>query len=442
MKKTIGLGIALVITTSHLAAQERPPIRQIGPVTAASTEPLGEFITVRHLSNGVLVNDVRNRRLLMFDSTLSRATVIADTTPATGNAYGGRTAGLIAYRGDSSLFVDPQSMSMQVVDPGGKITRTMAIPRSQDAMVLGNTMLGTPAFDANGRLVYRGMPRPQFAMRQGGGGGGGAGGFTPPEAPDSIPVVRIDLSSRQLDTLGFTKVPKPKVDVQRDDNGRVNVQVTFNPLPVIDDWAVLSDGSVAFVRGRDYHIDWVRPDGSRSSSPKMPFDWQRLTDEDKIAFMDSLKAARQRMAANAPTQTPVPGPGGGGVAGGGAGGDRIVILGGGGPGGPGGPGAPGGMNREPTFVSPSELPDYKPAFFANSARGDEDGNLWIRTIPTKPVAGGPVYDVINVKGELVDRVQLPKDRTIVGFGVDNVVYMLAREATPGAISKLEKARAK
>jgi hypothetical protein len=50
-----------------------------------------------------------------------------------------------------------------------------------------------------------------------------------------------------------------------------------------------------------------------------------------------------------------------------------------------------------------------------------------------------VYDVINTKGELVDRVQLPANRVVVGFGADGVVYMLATE---GAKRKLERARFK
>ena len=117
-----------------------------------------------------------------------------------------------------------------------------------------------------------------------------------------------------------------------------------------------------------------------------------------------------------------------------------MIFGGGAGGPPGGPVGMGG--REMNFVSASELPDYKPPFFTNSVRADEDGFLWIRTIATKGTVGRPIYDVINTKGELVERVQLPKDRTIVGFGAGGVVYLLAREATPGAPSRLEKARAR
>lgn len=89
------------------------------------------------------------------------------------------------------------------------------------------------------------------------------------------------------------------------------------------------------------------------------------------------------------------------------------------------------------FISASELPDYKPAFFAGSTRADADGFLWIRTIPTRGTTGGPVYDVVNLKGELVERVQVPKDRAIIGFGPGGVVYLLARE---GATSKLERSR--
>src|SRR5205809_1009177 len=84
---------------------------------SAPADSLGAIVFSRHLPAGVLVNDVQTRRLLMFDSTLTHVTVVADTTSATANAYSGRMGGLIAYRGDSSLFVDPQSMSMLVIDP-------------------------------------------------------------------------------------------------------------------------------------------------------------------------------------------------------------------------------------------------------------------------------------------------------------------------------------
>ena len=63
----------------------------------------------------------------------------------------------------------------------------------------------------------------------------------------------------------------------------------INPMPEVDDWAVLPDGTIAIVR-KDYHVDFVDADGKRTSAPKIPFDWQRLTDSAKIAVIDSAKA--------------------------------------------------------------------------------------------------------------------------------------------------------
>ncbi|HMC57132.1 MAG TPA: hypothetical protein VKH19_18280 [Gemmatimonadaceae bacterium] len=441
MKRILLTFVALAASTTS-SAQQLPPIRPLGATVAVANDSLGTLVYARHLPGGVLVNDPQTRRVLMYDSTLAHATVIADSTSATANAYSGRMGGLIAYRGDSSLFVDPQSMSMLVIDPAGKVQRVMSVPRSQDAMSLGNNAIGTPALDGSGRLVYRGFPRPNFRAGGPGGGGPGSAGFTPPEIPDSTPVMRVDLTTRQTDTVGFVKVPKIKFDVQRDDNGRVNITSQANPLPTVDDFAVLADGSIAMVRGRDYHVDFVRPDGTRESAPKIPFEWRRLSDEDKVAFLDSVKAARQRMAANAPvplvenratTRDGGQRGGDGGGPGGPPGEVRVMI---GGPGGGvGGPPGMGGLN----FVPASELPDYQPAFFAGAARGDADGNLWVRTIATKNLGGGPVYDVINTKGLLIDRVQVPKDRIIIGFGQGGVVYLLARDGN-GATGKLERAR--
>ena len=97
----------------------------------------------------------------------------------------------------------------------------------------------------------------------------------------------------------------------------------------------------------------------------------------------------------------------------------------------------GGGQPNVNFIAPSELPDYKPPFFANSVRADAEGNLWVRTIPTKLIAGGPVYDVINREGKLVDRVQVPANRTIAGFGPDGSVYLVSRD---GSTMTFERAR--
>ncbi len=418
----LGLALGLTVAAGVADAQDRGTIRQLGPVVAKSTEPITNNVTIRPLASGVLVNDAMKRRVIFFDPALSRFTMVADTTPETGNAYPNRMPGsLIGFKGDSSLFFDAQSLSMLVIDPAGKIARVMSLPSSQDAMAMG---LQGASYDGRGNIIYRAAPFPTGGMRFGQGGP-----MHLPEFPDSVPLLRINMATRVRDTLAWVRVQKIKMEMTPTANGGMSMTSQINPLPIVDEFAVLPDGSVALVRGKDYHVDFVNADGTKVSAAKIPFDWQRLTDEDKVALIDSVKAARERMLAANPPVT-LGGAGGPqvslGGAGGGGGGPMINIQ--IGPGGPGG--TPGGARPTPpqmVFVPPSELPDYKPPFFAGASRVDTEGNLWIRTIPTKAIPGGPVYDVINRKGELVERVQIPVNSTIAGFGPNGAVYMTVRE---------------
>src|SRR5262245_4073456 len=201
MRKTIPL-IAL-LAAGPLGAQSLPPVRPLGQTVARSTEQMGTVTTAISMPGGkVLVNDILKRRVLLFDSTLSTFTVVADSTSSTANAYGSRNGGLLAYRGDSALFVDPSSMSMLVINPDGKITRVMAAPRPQDVVNLIGGPNGSPGFDPKGRLVYRTNPMPTRMEQQGRGGSGPMA----PVFPDTVPVVRFDLSTRTLDTAGFFKI--------------------------------------------------------------------------------------------------------------------------------------------------------------------------------------------------------------------------------------------
>ena len=421
--------LSSLFITAVAGAQQQPAIRQLPSVAAKSSVQWNNIIGVRALPGGrVLVNDVFGRKVVLLDSMLAPITIVADTTPATSTAYSGRIASILPYRGDSTLFVDPQSMSMMVVDPNGKMTRVMALPRAEDAGALGGLFGATAGLDAKGRLVYRAP----FRFIRNGPATTSGGLPMMPTPPESAAIVRVDLTTRQLDTVGVIKIPKVNMQVSQDDKGNMRFTSEVNPLPVVDDWAVLSDGSVAFIRGQDYHVDFVNADGTKRTAPKIPFDWQRLTDEDKVAFIDSVKAARERLASAQQSQQGAPAPGTAGRAPAGSpdgGGQRIVIqMGPDGGRGPAGGGVNGGQPQL-NFIAPSELPDYKPPFFANAVRADAEGNLWVRTIPTKQIPGGPVYDVINRDGKLVDRVQIPVGRTIAGFGADGAVYLVSRDGT-------------
>ncbi len=447
--KTVIRFIAAAATAiaSVAGAQTPPPVRAIGPVLASSTEPFAAVSQVRALPGGrVIMHDLTGRRVVLMDSTFKSVTIIADTTSATGNAYGSRLGGLIAYRGDSTLFVDPQSISMLVIDPNGKIVRTMAAPLPNEVQALIGGQNGTPGYDPQGRLVYRSQIRPNMNFSK-----ATAGIPQMPQLPESSIVVRVDLKTRKVDTAATVRIPKLSFNMTRDDNtGRVMITTTVNPMPWTDDWALLADGTLAIVRGQDYRVDLVSADGKLTQGSKMAFDWQRMTDEDKRALIDSTRdamekqrnaqMAAQALAAGDAKVTDPSAPGGRQRPvgdGGGPGEMRIVMAGPGGPDGGGRGGAPIGFTLPPlNFVEPSEMPDYRPAFKQGASRGDAEGNLWIRT--SKLVNGGAVYDVVNNKGELKDRIAVPAGRTIAGFGPGGVVYMGVVDVT--GITHLERAR--
>ena len=397
-----------------------PRVRALPQALSSTKEPLINVNQVRALSDGrVLVNDGSRRRLLMFDSTLALIGVIADSAIGSANAYGAGIGVLLAYRADSSLLIDPTSLSMLVIDPAGQIVRVRAVPRTTDVTYMTSlaTTYGFPGFDAVGRLVYRG-PTPSGIPRIPPGGG-----VAVPLGPDSAAIRRIDLATRVVDSIAMVKANRSSYLATQSATGMISMRARTNPLPLIDEWAVMTDGSVALVRGRDYHIDWIEPDGTKSSSPKMPFDWQRLDLDDKTRLLDSLRTAAERattlmlaqmqtrydslVAVARETRGPMPTP----------------------------PPVAETMFRS-NYVPAEDLPDYRPPFGAGAVRGDADNNLWIRTNPMRPTPGGPVYDVVNRNGEIVDRVQFTGNRTLAGFGPGGVIYVLSRGPTGAKLDKV------
>jgi len=408
------LSLFILAAVSSVPAQQSQPapiVRLIAAPDAKSPPALVSPVAVRQLPNGTLLtNDTQRRQVLLFDRDLRTFTIVADSAGGAKNSYGAGAGGIIPYFADSTLLVDPAGLSMFVIDPAGKIARVASVPRSQDAAALGTNTATSPGFDAKGRLVYRGISRVKQVTN---------GGLTIAQFPDSVDIDRVDLATRRVDTAAFYKISKTNMIVTQTEKG-VSVGAEINPVQTIDDWAVLADGSIAIVRGLDYHVDVVHPDGALTSAAKIPFDWRMLGDDEKVAVLDSAKRAVDRMITN-----------GGGAA-------MIAMHGGGGAAAAGGHGGGGatfgssgeGKNVPPTIkmVSPSALPDYWPPFGQGAAKADADGNLWVRTTANRANAiGGPIYDVIDRAGALIDRVQVPPGRQIIGFGKGGVVYMAARD---------------
>ncbi len=232
-------------------AQDAPsiPIRTLGPVTAVAKDTLGPVLAIRELSNrSVLVNDLASRRVLLFDPTLGSSKVVIDT--AGGSEPGAPfkaplpAAVLIRYLGDSTLYPFRLSQSLLVLDEHGKVARVMSLPRGSDiTTIAAGGEAGTPGIDSKGRLVYHGVYRPRAPTPD-------------PERPwqpsipvqlDSSPIVRTDFDTRSIDTLTTLKLNlgAPFKNLEVDDKGNVIMHMYVNLLGVDDQWAYLSDGTVA-----------------------------------------------------------------------------------------------------------------------------------------------------------------------------------------------------
>ncbi len=386
MRVLVTVATVAAVTAALGAQPVLPPIRPIGPVVRVSAHGLlRSAATARQFPDGrVIVGDLVDKRVVILDATLQHRTTVGDTT-ATGSAAT-FLAGVIPYRGDSTVLVDREAVALVLVDSHGTVARVTAMLRPNDIGQLYGGPYGTPAFDPLSRLIYRASAWLPFDPQRG------------PSEADSAAIVRLNLQTRAVDTIARYRIVPARLRQTRGPNGEFRVVSLCDPMPTSDDWGVLSDGTVAVVRGRDYHVELHSIDGQVRVGPKVPYAWRRLTEADKIAFRDSVIASMTAKYEALEAQDSLQ--------------RRRLGL---------------DVRRGPRFeCSPaSEMPDYRPPFGDNEIRGsivrvDREDNLWIRTNTVSN--GGPVYDVVNREGRLVDRVRLPFGRSIAGFG-DKTVLM-------------------
>jgi hypothetical protein len=367
------------------AGAQLPPVRPLGPAVATTTESFGSGPSVRALADGrVLVSDMARRRLVMFDSMFGKAQPVLNPSGAAALQFPAKGGMLLPLPGDTTLVFDAAGYSFVVLDGAGKVARVMSLPRASDAWVLASTDNGIPVIDARMRMIYRTRLRPTGFSRATGN----------PIYPDSAPVVAVSFETRQADTVAWMKIPPYVPSISgRDPDGRMRITSIQPPFELTDEWAVLHDGTVAIIRWRDYHVDWVTPDGKKQSSPRTAWNWTRMSDDDKANFIDTLKVVFQKndsisqgqmMMFGSPAQMPI---------------------------------------FERLTVAPSEVPDYPPPFVPRATRVDLDDRIWLLERANIGSKAPLVYDVIDRTGQIVDRVQMPPDAAVIGFGPGGSVYL-------------------
>ena len=207
---------------------------------------------------------------------------------------------------------------------------------------------------------------------------------------DTAPLLRANFETRQTDTIDYLRLNRrnPLREVSRSKNGNLLYHTVYTPFErATDEWVVMSDGSIAIIRGHDYHVDWIDPTSARRSTPKMSFTWVRITDEQKQRAITDNRTRVDEMNAryiNPDTDTPVNG-----------GRPRVFTF----------------------FVLPefNDMPDYVAPFLHGAVIADPDNHIWLPPRTSNNVGVGVLYDVINNDGLVFERVRLPADRRLVGF---------------------------
>jgi hypothetical protein len=229
---------------------------------------------------------------------------------------------------------------------------------------------------------------------------------------DTAAIARANFDTRIVDTIARVKTASSTRLEYTHAGDTIRAHRIMNPVSFTDEWAVLADGSIALVRGHDYHIDWIRPDGARTSTPKLPFDWKKLSEADKHVLMDSVRTAFEQSTAA----------------------QRTVV------------GENGRRRTEVhtlAFVPLSEIGDYQPPIRPGAVKPDLDNNIWILPATSALSRNGElVYDVVNSAGQLTHRVRLPLGHSIAGFGRNGVVFLMSKEAERWVLKRTRVAEAR
>jgi hypothetical protein len=174
---------------------------------------------------------------------------------------------------------------------------------------------------------------------------------------DSSALVRFSRGSTSEDTLGYIHLSPRKIDIAQSNGAIRSVSIIIPPFPSQDGWVPFPDGAVALVRTHDYRVDWVLPDGKRVAGRAIPFTPVKVTDADK-----------KKRAPNTP---------------------------------------------EPDW------PEVKPAFAYNGVLAGADGDVWIPRYASADDTRSH-YDVIDRRGAVVARVDIPNRGKVVGFGPKSI----------------------
>lgn len=399
--------IVLVSLTAVVAgAQLSYPQRTLGAPIAVGAEPLRDIAAVRELSDGRLlvaergpmnamiksmmasfaraagsggrgstVDSIANQpesppaRIVLFDTKLASVQAISRQAGADASELQQPQA-LVSATADTTLLLVIGRSDLLVIDPSGKIVGSRSISTG------GGALLGAPgvAVDRGGRLLFQ--PLVQVSRNTPAGMEVGS--------PDTAAIVALDFKTGATIPVAYVRVAGNSAIMEADASspGTMKMHMKSPPFPVIDDWVLTPDGTLAVIRGADLHIDWIAPNGTRRATPPIPYARQAVTDSDKVTLLN-----RQHLI------------------------DSMPML---------------PRNMSVVQVAPDSFPRFKPPFSARGAMAASDGTIWLPSKIISP-ATPEGYAVIGPDGRVREIVQLAKGQRLLGFG-KGVAYVEVSES--------------
>jgi hypothetical protein len=349
-----------------------PSVLTLGEPTAVFPEDFGTVQTVRELPGGdVLAADPLARALYRIDMDAGTREVIGSEGEGPGEYL--QPDAVWPLPGDSTLLVDLGNGRLVALGPDLSFGPTMPIAMGEPSLGGGLVLALPQGVDGAGRV---------YAPSRGGGFG--------TQAPDSGAIISVDRATQAVDTVGAFKLQGQIRTVSPGSGGR-GISVTQIPLSHEDGWGVARDGSAVVARAGDYHVEWLRPDGSVTRGPPIPYERVSLG----RAEQEEWDVERNRSAGLSISISI-----GGGAA------EASFQRGG------------RGGSRGETDFSQYEWPEVLPPFHPGRLPIDAMGRAWVR----RHVGAGraPVYDVFDQTATRVATVELGPDRRIIGFGADAV----------------------
>jgi hypothetical protein len=190
-------------------------------------------------------------------------------------------------------------------------------------------------------------------------------------ADDSASVVIWRAADGRTDTLA-------RVAARRESFTPPSAPMRIDVFDAVDAWGVFRDGRVIVVRGRDYGIELIDPDGRVTRAGHGPTPLLPLTREDAELTRDSL--GRQFAAVL-----------------------RMMPMG-------------GQSSARPEPALPEPLPVQWPLLRGTEVLVDWQNRAWVRVRTAPRDTGATSFDLFDREGQFIKSVSVPAGGIVIGFG--------------------------